>query len=612
MPIRSKRTPVDTIPSMLERVAQIIQSATGQPNEIQRDDDSLVSLQNIESELKEMEELFPQFKRCEEVLITEFNFLKQDIDDDVFENFTNRDKIGDKLKSIEVRIGKIKGIFPQINLPPLDETAAQSQQRALSEDQSRNVSDDWLRLSVEENILVSPSMANLQLSYDVLDNKLKICLFCLAVFPEKAVIKKRPLIYWWIAEGLVNKSNLQEGERIFNDLIAKVVTRAEFFDFDPTGKIVDIFSRSRRACLVSGNKAFSDNNTNSGEDELVTIFNVNWKILSFNADLFLKLKKLVVLQLGRWKTSARYHIEVEKEEFLNELGALKHLKYLSLRGISRITALHPSVVECINLEILDLRACHNLETLPSDISSLRKLAHLDVSECYLLESMPKGLEKLTSLQVLKGFVSGHSRKSPCKLGDLVHLKKLRKLSIHIASESLIDEGELKKVKEIESLRILTISWGGVALSSKSSTEANSNVGGSLRKEGAKLTRTATLTVKSFTFPPKLEKLDLRCIPMSPDWLKPSILGALKKLYIRGGQLENLAHESDKKWEVETLRLKYLKNLKIEASYLQQDFPKLTYFEKVRCHQIAESQYENDVEWERNEGWEALKSKLPSN
>uniref|UniRef100_A0A5B7BQF2 Putative disease resistance RPP13-like protein 4 isoform X5 n=1 Tax=Davidia involucrata TaxID=16924 RepID=A0A5B7BQF2_DAVIN len=643
-----QRKPADTIPVLLERVSDVITRATtGQPNQAQADpNERLVTLfRNLEEELKGMEDWFPKFKRCEEVLMSEFNFLRQDIHDDVFDNLTHhKDKIDDKLKSISGRLGQIHSIISRIQLPEVDEIPAQSQKGARSEDQCRKVSNDWLSFSVEANILVSPAMANLQLSYDVLDIKLKLCLLCFSVFPEKAVIKKRPLIYWWIAEGLVNRSKektAQEvGEGIFKELIEKglivpyyknkkspivdfctmhpwirrmlisVAAGAEFFDFNDKGEIVDVYSKSRRACLVSGNQGFSDNNNNnnnnnntsSKEDELVTMFNVNAQYLSFKAELFLKLKKLVILQLGRWQNSARHHIEVENEEFLKDLWAQKHLKYLSLQGISRITALPSSIAQCINLEILDLRACHNLERLPSDISSLRKLTHLDVSECYLLESMPKGLEKLSSLQVLKGFVIGHSRKNPCKLGDLVQLKKLRKLSIHIGSEAVIEKEELNKVKEISSLRVLTISWGGVALASKSGVQSSSNV-------GAKLTRTATLTVKSFSFPPQLEKLDLRCIPRSPEWLRPSGLQRLKRLYIRGGELDSLVSEEDEKWNVEILRLKYLKNLKIEVLRLKEDFPYLTYFEKVRCHQIAESKYENDVEWERDEGWEALTSKL---
>lgn len=98
--------------------------------------------------------------------------------------------------------------------------------------------------------------------------------------------------------------------------------------------------------------------------------------------------------------------------------------------MSRISELPLSIVELERLEILDLKAYHNLA---NDIASSRKLKHLDLSRCYLLERMPKGIEKLTKLQVLNGFVISSSSKTPCKILDLVNLKKLKQLIIHIAS-----------------------------------------------------------------------------------------------------------------------------------------------------------------------------------
>ncbi|KAL7215519.1 hypothetical protein ACSBR1_027645 [Camellia fascicularis] len=358
-------------------------------------------------------------------------------------------------------------------------------------------------------------------------------------------------------------------------------------------------------------------------EELFTIFNVNKDYLILKTDQFSKFKKLVILQLGRWQTSAEQPIEVENGDFLIDLGAKKHLRYLSLQGISRITTL-PSIAKCVNLEILDLRACHNLESLPSDIGSLRKLTHLDVSQCFLLEGMPKGIEKLSSLQVLKGFVIGHTKKNLSKLGDLVQLKKLGKLSIQVGSNAVIKDEELKEFKKTRTLRVLTISWGKVALASKNGgqgTKTDSNIGGASSLEGKedlKLNETATWTMKSFSFPPKLEKLDLRCLPKytSPEWLKPSNLEGLKKLYISGGKLDALRPEENKKWTVKILRLKYLKNLKIEAEFLQQNFPNLVYFEKFNCHEIGRQsseliQYEKNVEWNNDEAWEALYEKLKS-
>ncbi|XP_028068485.1 disease resistance RPP13-like protein 4 [Camellia sinensis] len=532
------------------------------------------------------------------------------------------DIIPEKIKQINENLQEIKEL--------MDMKSLKTQEKGSSESEAPKASRDWLHW------------------------RLKVCLFCLAIFPEKAVVKKKQLIYWWIGEGLISKSKDKSaeevGEGVFMKLLEKgliqpyytdenhknqnpvvhcctihpwircmlisAARRAEFFDFDDTGKSkinVDNESKSRdnndsksrdnndskscRACLVLGSGSLKE------EEELFTIFNVNKDYLIFKTGLFSKFKKLVILQLGRWQTSAQQAIEVENGDFLNDLGAKKHLRYLSVQGISRITTL-PSFAKCVNLEILDLRACHNLESLPSDIGSLRKLTHLDVSQCFLLEGMPKGIEKLSSLQVLKGFVIGHTKKNRSKLGDPVQLKKLRKLSIRIGSNAVIVQKELNKFKEITTLRVLTISWGKVASASKNGgqgTKMDSNVGGassSEEKEGLKLNDTATLTMKFFSFPPKLEKLDIRCLPQktSPEWLKPSNLEELKRLYIRGGKLDALHPEENKKWKVKILRLKYLKNLKIEAEFLQQNFPNLVYFEKFNeiAHPTSEFHHEKNV------------------
>jgi hypothetical protein len=74
--------------------------------------------------------------------------------------------------------------------------------------------------------------------------------------------------------------------------------------------------------------------------------------------------------------------------------------------------------------------------------------HLDVSECYLLERMPKGIDTLDSLQVLKGFLIGSSKNTPCRLGDLRSLKRLRRLSIYIGNDAEIQGGQLKGMSHL--------------------------------------------------------------------------------------------------------------------------------------------------------------------
>ncbi|KAG4401608.1 hypothetical protein GLYMA_02G030500v4 [Glycine max] len=270
-----------------------------------------------------------------------------------------------------------------------------------------------------------------------------------------------------------------------------------------------------------------------------------------------KFKYLEVLHLGRWpQHSASHHIEVENEEFLKELEGQKCLKYLSLRGISRISELPPSIFQLESLETLDLKACHNLETLPNDIASLRNLRRLDLSQCYLLDRMPKGIEKLTELRVLKGFVIGSSSKNPSTISDLANLKKLEQLSIHIGSGAVIQDGEFESLKELSALEHLKISWGVSDI------------------------RYSDMQI---ILPSNLEKLHLEGFPGEniPEWLKPDKLPfLLKELNITGGKLKSMDHgeiyDKDRYPWLKIIRLKYLKHLNVHLTNLREMFPSLWY------------------------------------
>ncbi|KAG5224232.1 disease resistance RPP13 protein [Salix suchowensis] len=366
-------------------------------------------------------------------------------------------------------------------------------------------------------------------------------------------------------------------------LAVSLAQEAKLFEFDSSGTPSGRSSGCRRECLVlGGENSLADPSRNV--ENLLTVFNVSEQYLDLNPDWLSKLKKVEVLQLGAWHCSPKHHIEVEKEQVLRGLRALKQLKYLSLRGISLITTIPASIGELLSLEILDLRACHNLEELPSEIESLTRLTHLDVSDCPFIEGMPKELQNLTHLQVLKGFVIGNSKTS-CKIDDLANLKELRRLGIVIGNEAVAREGEFAKLKDVEKLHSLTIWWGV-----KKSRESPRGKPQELSK--AKSLKLAAMD--NLTFPPSLEKLDLRGTPHAnpPKELKPSTLQKLKKLYIRGGKLTRLDDGgTDQQWNVEIFRLKYLNDFKLNRQQLLEKFPPLGFLD-VKCDKGVE--YKEDI------------------
>ncbi|XP_027166604.1 disease resistance RPP13-like protein 4 [Coffea eugenioides] len=464
---------------------------------------------------KEIETELEKMKDWEGELMKRFRTLVHDIDNDFwFDRLKhgNADDILNGLELIRKRVASVNQLFP-----------AKESQSFTGKDQP--MSEEWSRLGVEEKIYDSniKAISDFRKSFDCLEsNQLKVCSLCLSIFPENSIIKKRPLIYWWIGEGMVAKTSEKTAEEVGEDVFGQLINESfiipkvenhspninsfivhpwirrmlisvakglHFFEFNPTGMPSN---DHRHAFLFAG----LDASASEMPDGILTVFNVNCQYLRFKLDWLSRLNRVEVLQLGRWQNSVEHHIEVEYELSLNGLGSQTSLRYLSLRGISRLTNLPRSVLKLISLEILDLRACHSLEKLPSDISALRNLTHLDVSECYLLERMPDGIHKLSALQVLKGFVIGSVGRNPCKLSQLAQLKRLRKLSIRIGNEA-VGEGEFSNLENFEALEILVISCGAV-------TEVTKDA------------------LKTISVPPKLKKLDLWCIPFQdmPNWLKP--------------------------------------------------------------------------------------------
>ncbi|KAK7305090.1 hypothetical protein VNO77_42990 [Canavalia gladiata] len=565
-----------------------------------------VKLESLKSELENMKAQFSTAKKNEELygtlravedLLRNFNAKNfSDIvksAEDANQSETNSSNLSSQASKSEVLDQVLKTISKNIKdstqkLQPVG--VSQSKAKAydsLGQTSKTGQKYPILSLSEHNNEKVDLVLKRIQVSYDALNLHSRICLLSLSIFPENEVIKKRHTIYWWIGEGFVRNSRgktaEEEGEEIFDELLScnlivphgnnkcPIVNKFKINPWIRHMLLSSVLKENNQylrhysqisnsslhddigpACLVLDQEKvkISDLTPNNWR----TIFNVGARYLSFGPQWIARMK-LVVLQLGRWQESPSYHIEVESTNFLNDLKDQKHLKYLSLRGLSRISELPRSIDQLISLEILDLKACHNLETLPDEIALLRKLTHLDVSQCYLLESMPKGIEKLIELQVLKGFVIGSSSKTPCRISDLAKLKQLKRLSIHIGSEAVIQDGEFESLKDLEAVKRLKISWGVLS----------------------------NIRYKDNIFLPLgLEKLDLEGYPREtiPEWLQPGNLpSGLKKLYIKGGKLTSMWKTTGEKGsKCEIVRLKYLNHLHIDPN-LQEIFPSLRYAEK---------------------------------
>ena len=410
--------------------------------------------------------------------------------------------------------------------------------------------------------------------FDRLDDTIRGCLTSLLMFPENAVIRKSNAINLWIGEGLIDDAREDLCEGVIHELLeSHMIVRCgnekspivnKFRILPAVHRLLKshvsnreahlsigfLIFRSKKARLVLEQKRVTLGHSSFGGR---TVFNIGASYVNFRPKWVTELKNVAVLQLGRWQDSPFHNIEVGSQEFLKELGNLTQLRYLSLRGISRISELPSSIAHLWRLQILDLKACHNLKTLPNDISSMKSLTHLILSQCYLLEGMPKGIEKLNNLQVLKGFLISTPEKTPCRISDLVNLKNLRRLSIYIGREAVMRDREFEGLEDFVALEHLKISWRG----------SNPSYGNIHLPRGLRKLHLECFPRKSFR--------ELFMLPKMEDVLR------VRELKISRGKLERM--DIDEKWlNVETLHLKYLKQLNLDVNNLKALFPRLGYIE----------------------------------
>ncbi|KAG2658967.1 uncharacterized protein LOC120704178 isoform X2 [Panicum virgatum] len=284
------------------------------------------------------------------------------------------------------------------------------------------------------------------------------------------------------------------------------------------------------------------------------ILNLNAHVYPVSKSMFLHLADyLVVLQLGRWRNlDDNTYMEVDGLESLSTISLLKNLRYLSLRGLSRLTELPEGIRWLKKLAILDMRGCQNLVNVSAKITRpLKQLTHLDLTECYMLEHIERGITSLSELQVFKGFVfaTGTQGSKACQLQDLRRLKKLQKLTISITTDANIGKNEMAELKHLFSLRKLTIIWSEIPSILHGDSDA-------VKKRRNDLVEKWT----SFELPQELLKLDLRCYPKNELKLKEH--KNLKKLYLRGGDLKRFSIDG-KTNSIKTLRVRYLKDFNME-------------------------------------------------
>ncbi|KAF7138328.1 hypothetical protein RHSIM_Rhsim07G0071000 [Rhododendron simsii] len=391
---------------------------------------------------------------------------------------------------------------------------------------------------------------------------------------------EKELVFWWMAEGLIQKSTGQKQmEDLGSDYFRELSSRS-FFQLSSRGEasrfvmhdLINDLAQfvARRICFRMEEKLENNEGhtiiTKARHSSYVRgyqdgiqkfeIFQKAKNLRSFlpfglrdNYDasyltsdvplqLLPRLRRLRVLSLRRYRIC----------ELSSSIGDLKHVRFLDLTG-ALIAALPESVSNLYNLQTLILIDCTNLSKLPTNMSNLINLRHLDVTGANSLQEMPSKIGKLTSLLTLSNFIVRQGNGSTInELGSLIQLRGTLCISGLENVENAMD-AKRANLNDKQHLDVLLMKWSNILVNSRN-TSVDSEVLDMLRPHG----KLKELTINGYHGPKfptwvgnslfsnmvnlKFQNCD-KCISLPPLGRLPS----LTKLYIQGTKaLQNVGLE----------------------------------------------------------------------
>ncbi|XP_023915132.1 disease susceptibility protein LOV1 [Quercus suber] len=325
---------------------------------------------------------------------------------------------------------------------------------------------------IRENIL--------NLCYDDLSSRMKVCFLYFRLFPRAFEIPVRRLFHLWVAEGLFitlpdeeNMAPEDLAEECLKLLVRRNLIEVTKVRLDGSPKtcrmpttIWDVFSPKAEVLGHSHdhNKIYRYGNHDLSDIRRLTNYAANGidpqfyrhiqrlrSYVSFNSESSRKFLDALVTPGGFGLLVVLDLENVYKPAMLSEtLGKLLHLKHLGLRR-TFLDSLPRSVGNLPYLETSDVKHT-NVTSLPSSIWKAKKLQHLYLNENNFDMSFKKtyiGSEII--LQTLSGLFIGNKNVVKSYLYSLHHLRKL-KLTFY--SKSV--EGIASWLSELNTLRSLKL------------------------------------------------------------------------------------------------------------------------------------------------------------
>ncbi|XP_010101143.2 putative disease resistance protein RGA3 [Morus notabilis] len=334
-----------------------------------------------------------------------------------------------------------------------------------------------------KDVKVREIFAPFLLSYYDLTPLQKRCFLYCSVFPKDYNIGRDDLIEMWMSQGYLSQTinSKKEGRDCFESL----AMRSFFQDFkedefygsikcnmhDIVHDFAQFFMGSEYVLIevdgIEENKKEVDESTRhltlvvGSEDRFLTLRhnakNLRTIYIYSNTDKLHVDRMLLFSHLTRLRTLNLYRCYIES--LPEDIGLLKHLRYLDLSGNTNLKELPGTLFNLYNLQTLRLGNCSSLPRLPEKIAKLVNLKNLYIYGCRF-EGLPKGIAKLTGLLTLDMWVVPKERKTYLDVGDLKMLKYLQFQSFlcikRCASMGNLDESEKINLSSWQHLLDLTL------------------------------------------------------------------------------------------------------------------------------------------------------------
>ncbi|KAH6763706.1 hypothetical protein C2S51_014955 [Perilla frutescens var. frutescens] len=285
-------------------------------------------------------------------------------------------------------------------------------------------------------------MPALRLSYHHLPLELRRCFTYCAVFPKDSVMKKRELIFRWMAHGCISSNGVQEvediGDKIWNELVVRsIFEQVSGEGMDTTFKMHDLVHDLAHSIMenkVPGTQMKSSS-----------------KVREVHFDYYYGEKLSTINDYTRLRILKLNGSSVENLPIAT--GKSKHLRYLDLSR-SEICSLPRTFCRLWNLQILNLSHCSRLKSLPKHIIYMTNLRHIILEGCSALSDMPSGIGKLGNLKTLSMFVVGHGvgnqldQLELLNLGGRLEIRHLERTKEHMNARkaNLVEKYDLRELE----------------------------------------------------------------------------------------------------------------------------------------------------------------------